>query len=74
MEDALTKEDAIRGMTIWAAIANFQEKDRGSIEVGKQADFIISNLDLIKSQGNIDMSKADIQTFISGHKATTFDN
>jgi len=74
MEEALTKEDALRGMTIWAAIANFQEKDRGSIEVGKQADFIISNLDLIKSQANIDMSKAAIQTFVSGEKVIQQNN
>ena len=74
MEDALTKEDALRGMTIWAAIANFQEKDRGSIEVGKQADFIISNLDLMKTQSNLDITKADIRTFVSGHKVTPFDN
>ena len=35
-------------MTIWAAHSNFQEKERGSIEVGKMADFIVLNKDLMK--------------------------
>ncbi len=67
-EDALSKEDALRGMTIWAAIANFQESDRGSIEVGKQADFIILNLDIMKTQAQIDLNKTEIRTFIAGQK------
>ena len=41
MENALTREEALRGMTIWAAKANFEEKEKGSLEKGKFADFII---------------------------------
>jgi len=47
MENALTREQAIRGMTIWAAKADFLEKEVGSIEVGKKADFIILDKDLM---------------------------
>jgi hypothetical protein len=37
-ENALTKEQTLRGMTQWVALAQFQESDLGTIEVGKWAD------------------------------------
>jgi predicted amidohydrolase YtcJ len=47
-ENALSREETIKGMTIWAAKANFLEKEVGSLEKGKKADFIILNNDLMK--------------------------
>ena len=49
MENALTREQTLRGMTIWAAKSNFEEKEKGSIEQGKFADFVILNTDLMKA-------------------------
>lgn len=46
-ENALSREEALRGMTIWAAKAAFEENEKGSIEKGKFADFIILNDDLL---------------------------
>ncbi|CAN1531876.1 COG1574 Predicted metal-dependent hydrolase with the TIM-barrel fold [Flavobacteriaceae bacterium] len=48
IENALTREETIRGMTIWAAFSNFEEKEKGSLEVGKWADFVIFDQDLMK--------------------------
>ncbi len=48
MENALSREQALRGMTIWAAKANFEEDTRGSIEPGKFADFVILEKDIMK--------------------------
>lgn len=48
MKDALTREEALRGMTIWAAYANFEENEKGSIAVGKFADFTILDTDIMK--------------------------
>ena len=49
-ENKLSKEEALRGMTIWAAYANFEEKEKGSIEVGKFADFIILDQNLMEAE------------------------
>ena len=49
MENALTREQTLRGMTIWAAKSNFEEKEKGSIEKGKFADFVILDTDLMKA-------------------------
>jgi predicted amidohydrolase YtcJ len=45
--EALTREQALRAMTIWAAKANFDEASRGSLEAGKWADFVILDRDLM---------------------------
>jgi hypothetical protein len=47
-QNALTREEAIRGMTIWAAKADFLEKEIGSLEPGKRADFVILDRDLME--------------------------
>jgi predicted amidohydrolase YtcJ len=47
-ENALTREETLLSMTIWAAKAAFEESIKGSIEKGKVADFIITELDLMK--------------------------
>ena len=49
MENALTREQTLRGMTIWAAKSNFEENEKGSIEKGKFADFVILDTDLMKA-------------------------
>lgn len=48
MENALTREETLKGMTIWAAYSNFEEHEKGSIEIGKFADFVILSQDIMK--------------------------
>ncbi len=48
IENALSREEALRGMTIWAAKAAFEEQIKGSLEKGKLADFILVDKDLMK--------------------------
>lgn len=47
-DQRLTREETLRGMTIWAAYSNFEEDEKGSLEVGKFADFIIMEEDLME--------------------------
>jgi predicted amidohydrolase YtcJ len=46
-DQALSREEALRGMTVWAAYSNFEEKEKGSLEIGKAADFILLDHDLM---------------------------
>lgn len=52
MENALTRKEALRGITIWAAKSNFEEKEKGSIEKGKFADIVVLDQDLMTSNEN----------------------
>jgi predicted amidohydrolase YtcJ len=66
--EALTRQEALRGITIWAARAAFEEREKGSIEPGKFADFVILDVDLLKDDlSRIRHTKA-LATFINGKK------
>jgi len=66
MENALTREEALRGMTIWAAKANFEENEKGSLEKGKFADFLILDNDLMKEVPEKLLQVKVLKTFING--------
>jgi predicted amidohydrolase YtcJ len=65
-ENALTREETLKGMTIWAAYANFEENEKGSIETGKLADFVILENDIMQ----LDLDKIPetrvMSTFVNG--------
>jgi predicted amidohydrolase YtcJ len=68
MENALTPEQALRGMTIWAAKANFEEKEKGSLEVGKFADFVILENDIMKANHQQILQNKVLKTYLNGEK------
>jgi predicted amidohydrolase YtcJ len=47
-EEAVTREQALKMFTVWPAYAAFEEKLRGSIEIGKLADFTVLSADIMK--------------------------
>ena len=53
-------------MTIWAAYLNFEEKEKGSIEKGKFADFIIIDRDIMKVEINKTPKTKVLKTYLSG--------
>ncbi|HSV10607.1 MAG TPA: amidohydrolase family protein, partial [Hanamia sp.] len=68
MKNSLTREEAIRGMTIWAAKANFEEHEKGSLEKGKFADFVLLDKDLMKADAKDVLNTKVLMTFVGGEK------
>ncbi|WP_272150057.1 amidohydrolase [Tenacibaculum aiptasiae] len=68
MNNALSRKNALKGMTIWNAYANFEEKEKGSIEVGKVADFIILENDIMTIDGSKIPNTKVIATYVNGEK------
>jgi predicted amidohydrolase YtcJ len=65
-ENALTREEALRSVTIWAAKASFEENTRGSIEPGKFADFVILDKDIMKIPESEIWETKIVKTFVGG--------
>jgi predicted amidohydrolase YtcJ len=68
MENALTRKEAIYGMTIWAAKAAFEEKEKGSIEVGKAADFIMLDNDLMNCDKGKILGTKVLGSWVNGER------
>ncbi len=67
-ENALSRENALRSITIWPAKGSFDENKKGSIEIGKLADFVILEIDLLKAK-QTDLHNAKVvATFVEGEK------
>ncbi len=66
IENALRRGDALLGMTYFGAYANFEEKEKGSIEPGKFADFIILDTDLIRDADFRVKNSKVVATFLDG--------
>jgi len=66
MENSINRADALYAMTVFGAYANFEENEKGSIEVGKSADFIILDNNIIISEENKIPFTKTVATFIDG--------
>ena len=53
-------------MTIWAAYSNFEEDERGSLEAGKAADFVMLTQDIMRVESNEILSTFVVQTYLDG--------
>jgi len=67
-ENRLSREEALKGMTIWAAYANFEEDQKGSIETGKFADFVILEQDIMTEREEELRSLPVKGTYIGGER------
>lgn len=67
-QNALNRKEALLGMTYWAAKAAFEENEKGSLEVGKAADFFIANTDIIECGVPAILQTKVSATFINGKK------
>jgi len=67
-EEGLTREQTLRSMTIWAAKAAFEENEKGSLEPGKYADFVILDADLMTASPQQVLGAKIESAWIGGEK------
>ncbi|KPK74410.1 MAG: amidohydrolase, partial [Phycisphaerae bacterium SM23_30] len=65
-EQKMTIEEAIKGYTIWAAYATFQEEVLGSIEVGKLADMVVLDKDILEIEPKEILTTQVLYTIVGG--------
>jgi predicted amidohydrolase YtcJ len=65
-EQAVSREQALKMFTIWPAYAAFEEKDKGSIESGKLADFTVLSQDIMKIPEPEILNTRSVMTVIGG--------
>ncbi|TBW28307.1 amidohydrolase [Gramella sp. KN1008] len=67
-DQALSREETLKGMTIWAAYSNFEEDEKGSIEPGKFADFVILDRDIMEVEIDSVPETKVLYTFVNGEQ------
>ena len=65
-ENRLSRGSALLGMTRWAAYANFEDKQKGSIEIGKVADFVMLDRDIMEVTHRLIPGARVVATFLNG--------
>ena len=75
-ENALSRREALLGMTIWGAYANFEDSLKGSISPGKYADFVILDRDIMEIDTDRILSARVVATILNGEivYSTRFNN
>lgn len=68
IKNGLSRQETLKGMTIWAAYGNFEEDEKGSIEPGKFADFVILDKDLLKTNIKEIPETKVLATYVGGEK------
>ncbi len=68
IENALNREEALKGMTIWAAKGSFEEKEKGSLEKGKWADFTITDINIMQCDPPDILNTRVLYTYVNGEK------
>jgi predicted amidohydrolase YtcJ len=67
-EQRLRVEEAIVAYTLGSAYAAFQEKDRGSLEVGKLADLVVLSRDILAPAERDHIAETEVQIAMAGGK------
>ena len=72
--NALSRSEALKGMTSWAAYANFEEDFKGSIEIGKVADLVILSKDIMTVKESEILQAKVVATLMDGEVVYQLNN
>ncbi|MDP1889578.1 MAG: amidohydrolase family protein [Gemmatimonadaceae bacterium] len=64
--ERMTREEALKSITIWAAYSGFQEKVLGSLTPGKYADFVVLDQDIMRVPPELLLRTKVLQTWVGG--------
>jgi predicted amidohydrolase YtcJ len=67
-EQRMTREEALKSMTLWPAYAGFQEGELGSLSVGKRADFVILDRDIMRVPAELVLGTRVRSTWLGGRE------
>lgn len=65
-EQRMTRDEALKSMTLWPAHAAFMEKEVGSLEPGKLADFVILDQDIMRVPNELILRTRVVATYLGG--------
>jgi len=65
-EQRMTREEALKSMTIWAAWSAFMEREVGSLEPGKYADFVVLDQDIMRVPAEVVLQTRVLSTWLGG--------
>jgi predicted amidohydrolase YtcJ len=65
-EQRMTRDEALKSMTIWAAYASFMEKEVGSLAAGKLADFVVLDQDIMRVPPELILGTNVLATYLGG--------
>lgn len=72
-EQRMTRDEALKSMTIWPAQAAFMEAEVGSLSVGKRADFVVLDQDLMRVPAELILRTHVLQTWLGGERVYAAD-
>ncbi|WP_130870584.1 amidohydrolase family protein [Intestinimonas massiliensis (ex Afouda et al. 2020)] len=72
-EQAVTREEVLKSYTIWVAYGQFEEDIKGSLEVGKLADFVVIDRDIMTCPEDEMKDVQALMTVIGGEVVYTKD-
>jgi len=64
--DAMTRSEALKSLTIWPAVAAFQEEILGTLSAGKYADFVVYDRDIVRAAPEEILSAGVVATYVGG--------
>ena len=67
-EQRMTRDEALKSMTIWPAYAAFQERELGSLTPGKYADFVVLDQDIMRVPVELILRTRVLSTWVAGRQ------